>query len=74
MTSTFQAGKTYWTRSVGDYDCIIEAQIASRTAKTITTSEGKRFGVKVWNGVEQFAPWGRYSMSPIIKADKARGQ
>jgi len=41
-----------------------------RTAKTLTTSEGKRFGIKVWNDVETIMPWGHYRTSPKIGADK----
>ena len=27
--------------------------------------------VAIWNGIEQFKPYGSYSMSAIISADKA---
>ena len=68
----FETGKTYWTRSPGDADCIIRVTIAKRTAKTITTAEGKRFRVTPdYRGeCEIFAPWGRYSMCPIMGADR----
>ena len=66
----FTPGKTYATRSICDHDCIISATIAQRTAKTITTTDGKRFRLSTWNGVEQFKPWGSYSMAPILSADK----
>jgi hypothetical protein len=69
MTITFEVGTTYETRSIGDHNCKITATIARRTAKTITTEEGKTFRVKIWNGVEQFMPWGRCSMAPIMGAD-----
>lgn len=72
MTITFEVGRTYWTRSACDHNCIITATIAKRTAKTVTTTEGKRFGVRIWNGVETFQPWGRYSMAPVIGADDTR--
>jgi hypothetical protein len=68
--SKFDIGKTYFTRSVGDYDCIIRATIAKRTACTITTTDGKTFRLAAWNGVEQFKPWGSYSMCPAINADR----
>lgn len=68
----FQLGKTYFTRSICDHDCIFRETIASRTAKTITTAKGKQFRVSEWNGVEQFSPMGRYSMAPIISADKVQ--
>lgn len=69
--ATFEIGKTYQTRSVCDYDCKISVTVASRTAKFITDIKGKRFGVTVWDGVEQVRPWGRYSMAPIVGADQA---
>ena len=66
----FQAGKTYFTRSVADADCIIKITIDKRTPSTIVTTDGKRLKVKEWNGVEQVKPWGSYSMAPIISADR----
>jgi hypothetical protein len=70
MTKTFEAGKTYWTRSVCDHDHIIRVSVKSRTAKTIKTADGKTFRVYVYNGVEQVKPWGSYSMAPIVGADR----
>lgn len=66
----FETGKTYWTRSVCDYDCIFTIKVARRSAKFITTDEGKRLGVKTdSDGVEYVFPHGRYSMAAIIRAD-----
>jgi hypothetical protein len=70
MTKTFEAGKTYFTRSACDHDCIIRVSVKSRTAKTIKTADGKTFRVYVYNGVEQVKPWGSYSMAPIVGADR----
>ena len=67
---TFEIGKTYYTRSICDYDCIIKVTVASRTAKTIKTTDGKSFRIAVWSDVEQIKPWGRGSMMPIIDATK----
>jgi len=66
----FEQGKTYFTRSVCDHDCIIRVTVAKRTAKTIVTDEGKRLRISEWNGVEQVSPWGKFSMSPIVSADR----
>ena len=66
----FKPGATYQTRSVCDHDCIIAITVAKRTTKTITTTEGKRFRISVWKGVEQVKPLGSYSMAPIIGADQ----
>lgn len=70
----FQKGKTYQTRSIGDYDCIHAFKILSRTAKTVTTEvhgEKVKRGLQVRDGVEQFKPFGTYSMCAVIRADKA---
>lgn len=64
----FEAGKTYSTRSICDHNCIITVTIAKRTAKTVTTTEGKTFRPGVYNNAEFIQPWGRYSMSPSIAA------
>jgi hypothetical protein len=66
----FQVGKTYQARSICDADCIIRATITKRTNKTVTTADGKSFRVKEYAGVEQFKPWGSYSMAPIMSADR----
>jgi len=66
----FEAGRTYWTRSVVDHDHVIRVTVAKRTAKTITTTAGKTLRVSVYDGVEQVKPWGSYSMAPIVRADR----
>jgi hypothetical protein len=66
----FELGKTYYTRSVADYDTIVRVTVAKRTDKTIVTAAGDRLKIKVWDGVEQVKPWGSYSMAPIVGADR----
>lgn len=68
--TTFQAGKTYTTRSIGDHNCIISVTVASRTAKTIKTTSGKvfRISLSVYDDAEFVRPWGNYSMAPIVRA------
>ena len=66
----FQIGKTYYTRSVADYDTIIRVKVSKRTDKTLVTDLGDRLHIKVWNGVEQVKPWGSFSMAPIVGADR----
>lgn len=69
----FEPGKTYWTRSICDHDCIISVKVISRTEKSIKTTisgEAKTFRIKVWDSVEQIKPWGNYSMCPIVGADR----
>lgn len=72
MTATFEVGKTYWTRSLCDYDTIYKFTIMKRTDKTVTVNiRGdiltKR--LRIYEGVEKFNPFGTYSMCPIIHAD-----
>ena len=66
---TFEPGKTYETSLVTDHDCIIKLNVASRTAKTLTTIDGETFRITRFAGVEQVRPWGKYSMAPIVGAD-----
>lgn len=69
----FQVGATYATRSICNHDCIFSITVAHRTAKTITTTEGKRLGIRPLSyGVphESVMPHGRYSMAPVIDASE----
>jgi hypothetical protein len=69
----FEVGKTYYTRSICDHDCIFRYEIVARTAKQITIrKQGKTFkrGVYVYDGIEHCKPDGTYSMCPVISADK----
>lgn len=73
MAKTFQIGKTYATRSACDHDCIFAFTILARSAKSVTVEvhgATVRRGVKEYEGVEQFKPFGSYSMAGIISADK----
>lgn len=73
MTAQFEIGKTYATRSICDHNCIYSFTILARTAKTVTVNvhgkQAKR-GLQLRDGVEEFKPFGTYSMAPTIKADK----
>jgi len=66
----FETGKTYWTRLIVDADYRVRVTVAKRTAKTITTADGKSLRISEWDGVEQVKPWGSYSMCPIVGADR----
>jgi hypothetical protein len=72
MTRSFETGRTYSTRSICDHNCIISITVASRTEKSIRTTEGKTLRIFSYDGVEQVKPWGRYSMSPTIGADDTK--
>ena len=69
----FETGKTYTARSIGDNDCVISITVLRRTAKTIYVAGNAltKKSLRVWNynGVEQVAPWGKFSMSPVISAN-----
>ncbi|AZO67669.1 hypothetical protein [Mesorhizobium sp. M6A.T.Cr.TU.016.01.1.1] len=67
MTS-FEAGKTYKTRSICDSNCWFSITVASRTAKTIKTEKGKTLRIGSYDGAEFVKPMGSYSMAPIIRA------
>jgi hypothetical protein len=72
MTHSFQVGKTYFDRSICDHNCIFSFTILARTAKSVTINvRGKtaRKGLTTYNGVEQFKPFGTYSMCAVVSAD-----
>jgi hypothetical protein len=70
----FETGKTYSCRSVCDHECVWSFKIVARTDKTIKTECGKtlRINPKLteYNKSETVFPLGRYSMAPILTADK----
>lgn len=71
---TFEVGKTYATRSACDYECVFAFTVLARSAKQITIEDkhgnvSKR-GVQLWDDAEMCFPQGRYSMAPVIRADR----
>jgi hypothetical protein len=73
MTTQFKTGQTYYDRSICDYETVFTFTILGRTAKTVTTEvhgETVKRGLSVYEGVEQFKPYGNYSMCAIVSADK----
>ena len=73
MPKQFEVGKTYWDRSICDYDCIFKFTILARTAKQVTVSVHNKVvkrGLTVFDDVEQFKPFGNYSMCAIVRADR----
>jgi hypothetical protein len=69
----FEFGVSYFCRSACDSECIWHFQIIRRTASSVwVLVDGKesRRSVRVWSGVEKFEPFGRYSMSPVVSADR----
>lgn len=71
--SKFEVGRTYWTRSAGDSNCVWHFRVTKRT-KCFVTGEHSMDGVKrfkVFNrdGVEYFQE-GSYSMAPCYAANR----
>lgn len=69
----FIVGKTYSVRSICDYDCVFKFEVLARTDKTVTIKKHGnvvRRKIRVSDGVEKIDPLGRYSMSPVLSADK----
>ena len=69
----FEVGKTYYTRSICNHDCIFSVKVLKRTEKTVVVlKDGKEKRCKIglsWNGKEEtITPWGVYSMCPVISA------
>jgi hypothetical protein len=71
----FEPGKTYFTRSICDHNCIFSVEVLKRTAKTITALvDGRevktlRVAPNYKATAEQVAPHGRYSMAALVDAD-----
>ena len=81
-TSTeFKTGAAYTMRSVCDHECAWHFYVARRTAHTVTIAEvyddknslgrgSQMCRISRYNGIEQVSPLGKYSMSPILSADR----
>lgn len=74
ITTAFVPGKTYRLTFIGDSNLHVAYRVVKRTAKFITITDGTdtiRCGVKaLYDGVEYCLPFGSYSMSPSLAADK----
>jgi hypothetical protein len=71
----FEVGKVYATRSICDHNCWFSFEILARTAKTVTikvNGNTVRRGLSTYQDVEQFKPFGTYSMCAVIGADDER--
>jgi hypothetical protein len=74
-TVKFQPGVGYYARSIGDYNCIFRFHIVRRSAASVWVREEgsekiERRKVSTYGGAEIFSPYGKYSMSPTVAADK----
>lgn len=79
---TFETGKTYYMRSVCDYNCVWRYKVVKRTKATMTIVEvdcdnhpyvGSEKVVRLlkgyYNDREVARPLGSYSMSPLLTAE-----
>ena len=71
-TKTFKVGEEYNGRFISDADSVIKMTVVKRTAKTLRIKvygyTEKTVRVSIYQGAEEVSPFGKYSMSPIIKA------
>lgn len=73
----FNVGQIYHMRSACDHNCVWRYYVTARTEKTVTITDGKnsktcRINARLSeeSGVESIFPFGRYSMAPILLADR----
>ena len=71
----FEVGKIYSMRSACDHNCTWTYIVISRTAQTITISDGENSqrcriskGASEYLGRETVYPLGQYSMAPSLSA------
>lgn len=77
QAAAFEVGKTYYVRSIGDWNCIWRFTVVRRSASSVwvtgcndnDAAKVERRGIGEYNGREMFSPFGRYSMSPTVYAE-----
>ena len=73
MTIQFQVGKRYNLTFIGDSDLHVCYEVTKRTEKTVTVTDGqetKTCRPYIYDGHESVQPMGRYSMSPVLSANR----
>jgi len=73
IMAKFETGKTYFTRSIGDHDCIHKFEILKRTDKSVWVkvhAEIVRRAIEIHGNTEAFYPFGKHSMAATITADR----
>lgn len=68
----FEIGRTYYSRSICDHECVFTILVTSRTAKTVSyLYEGKqrRSNIKLDDEGEYIKP-DNYSMAPTFRAGR----
>jgi len=74
-STTFVIGVTYIMGWIGDSELKTEYKVISRTAKFVTVQnrgEVIRCKIEVYSDSEQCSPTGKYSMSPVLRAEKIK--
>lgn len=72
----FEIGKTYYMASPCDTECIWTYTVTKRTPATITITDGKKAKTcriskhSEMFGEEMVYPLGRYSMCPVLTAER----
>lgn len=76
MMKQFEVGKRYYMRSACDHECVWTFEVIARSAHLVTLKDEKGTEIKCkantkidpWN--ETVYPLGRYSMAPILRAER----
>lgn len=71
-TAKFEAGKTYYSRSICDHECIFTIEVVKRTEKSVTyiyDGRQRRSMIKTDENGEYIKP-DRYSMAPTFRAER----
>lgn len=71
----FEAGKTYYSRSICNHECIFTIEVVKRTEKTVTyiyDGRQRRSTIKVDENGEYIKP-DNYSMAPVFRAYREDG-
>lgn len=73
----FEVGRSYYMTSICDSDFVLLYTVTARTAQTITITDGKKVSKcrilkadSAYCNAETVMPFGRYSMSPVLHADR----
>jgi hypothetical protein len=76
--NTFNPGHIYFCRSSCDHDTVFRYTVVSRTRRQVMLrgdcGQLCRRGIKIEDGTEICYPEGRYSMAPVLRADRFIGQ
>lgn len=69
----FEPGKTYYSRSICDHECIFTIEVVKRTAKTVTymyQGKERRSNIKLDEHGNEYIKPDNYSMAPVFRAER----